>query len=153
MDVEEFRNKVNIDCVLIIDKIAYIIKELVKFRLDDGSSYIKCYLNNGYIFADDESENTFLLVKPMKNDIAEPFSKKVKFDGKEFDFLYVAHATAIKTFGDNSYFPQGQSEKFWDYKAEDGSYLSLGINDQTSQRADFYGKIIQPNEFNIKGEI
>lgn len=150
MDVKEFRNKVNIDSVLVINDIEYTIKELVKFRLDDGSNYIKCYLNDDYVFADDENENNFLLVKPVANHIAELVEETIEFDEKEFDFLFVAHATATETFGDNSYFPQGQSEKFWDYKAEDGSYLSLGINDQTNQRVDFYGKIIQPNKFNIK---
>ncbi|KKR28446.1 MAG: hypothetical protein UT59_C0027G0001, partial [candidate division CPR2 bacterium GW2011_GWD1_39_7] len=47
-------------------------------------------------------------------------------------------------------FKKGESEKFWDFKAADGSYLSLGINDQTAERADDFGKIIAPDQVALR---
>jgi hypothetical protein len=150
MNVEDFREKVKLNSILIIDGKEYRIEELVKFRFDDGSYYIKCYLNDNYVFADDENENMFLLVEPIRNNIQEPFPVKLQFKEKDFEFLFKAHAVAEEVFGNDSYFPKGDSEHFWDYQTEDGSYLSLGINDQTRKRFDFYGKIIEPELFNIK---
>ena len=70
------------------------------------------------------------------------FDGNVDFDGKKFKFLYTAHATAEEIQGEEI-FKKGDSEKFWDYKAEDNSYLSLGINDKAGERMDFYGRIVR----------
>jgi hypothetical protein len=144
MDVKDFREKVNIDSVLLIGGQRYRIEELVKFELDDGSYYLKLYLNDNFVFADDEYENMYFLVKPVENNIEQPFPQKLKFDDKEFDFLFEAHAVAKDVYGDEKHFPKNNSERFWDYQTKDGNYLSLGINDQTKKRVDFYGKIIKP---------
>ena len=49
-------------------------------------------------------------------------------------------------------FKKGDGEKFWDYKSEDNGYLSLGINDKTGDRMDFYGKIIDNKLVEINGK-
>lgn len=126
----------------------FIVKEVVKFRFDDGSFYIKCYLSDNYVFADDLNENMFLLVKEAKTDFEQPFPKELDFNGKKFMFLYNAHAVAEEIEGEEI-FKKGDSEAFWDYKAEDGIYLSLGISDQTGERADFYGKIVPNNKIGL----
>jgi len=106
-------------------------------------------LNDGYVFADDLNENSFILVKETKTDFHLPFPEKLNFDGKEFEFLYCAHAIAKEIKGEEI-FKLGDSEKFWDYKASDGSYLSLGINDKTGERFDDYGRIINPLEIEMR---
>jgi len=149
MDVVEFRSKIKPNIKLVIENKEYIVKEVVKFRFDDGSFYIKCFLSNNYVFADDLDENVFLLVKEVKTSFKEPFPKELDFQGKKFKFLYTAHAVAEEIQGEEI-FKKGDSERFWDYKAEDNSYLSLGIEDKTKERLDFYGKIIANDDVSLK---
>ncbi len=141
MQVTEFRSKIRPNINLSVDGKDFLVKEVVKFRFDDGSFYIKCFLSDGYVFADDLNENMFVLVKEAKTPFREPFLQELDFDGKKFQFLYTAHAMAEEIQGE-IIFKKGDSEKFWDYKAEDDSYLSLGVNDKTNERTDFYGKIV-----------
>lgn len=145
MDVLEFRSVVKPGLKLVLDGKELIVKEVIKFRFDDGSFYIKCFLSEDYVFADDLNENIFLLVKEIQTPFKEPFPQELDFNGKKFNFLYTAHAVAEETQGEEI-FKKGDSERFWDYSAEDGSYLSLGINDNTGEKLDFYGKIIKPDE-------
>ncbi len=151
MDVKEFREKIKQESTIVVDNIDYKIEELVKFRLDDGSFYIKCYLENDFVFADDLDNNMYLLVRPVKTNLNLPFPDSLEFDGKEFNFLFDAHATAEEVSSEK-YFKKGEAESFWDFQAEDGSYLSLGISDTdtTADRADFYGKIIQPSQVGLR---
>jgi hypothetical protein len=148
MNVNEFRKKINENSVLIIDGIKYQIEELVKFRCDDGSDYYKCYLNDGFVLAEDSEQNVYQLLKHIKIDIKEPFSKKLIFKGKEFKFLYSAHAKAEEVSSEK-HFGKNQSETFWDYESEDGEYLSLGINDWDKKRVDCIGKTIQPKDVDL----
>ena len=145
MNISEFRKKVKAGKKLYVDDKEFTIEQVIKFRFDDGDFYIKCFLSDGYVFADDLEENTFLLVKEVKTNIKEPFPKNLSYDNKEFDFLYNAHAMAEETEGKN-YFKKGESESFSDYEAKDGSYLSLGKLDKTGERLDFYGKTIKPKD-------
>jgi len=149
MDVVEFRSKIKPNIRLVIEDKEYTVKEVVKFRLDDGSFYIKCFLSNDCVFADDLNENMFLLVKEIKAPFQEPFPQKLNFQGKEFKFLYTAHAVAEEIQGEEI-FKKGDGERFWDYKAEDNSYLSLGIKDKAKGRLDFYGKIVANNDVSLE---
>lgn len=148
MEVPEFRSKIKLGIKLAVDDKEFTVKEIIKFRFDDGSFYIKCFLSDDYVFADDLNENMFLLVKEIKTPFKQPFPEELTFDGKKFKFLYTAHAIAEEIQGEKI-FKKGDGERFWDYKAEDSSYLSLGINDNTHERLDFYGKIIKTNEVNL----
>ena len=141
MEVQEFREKIKPGVNLSIEGKDFLVKEIIKFRFDDGTFYIKCWLDDDYIFADDSGNNMFLLVKQVTTSFVAPFAEKLEFDGKKFDFLYSAHAVAEEIEGE-TIFEIGGGEKFWDYKTFDNYYLSLGINDQTGERMDFYGKII-----------
>ncbi|MDD2646896.1 MAG: hypothetical protein PHV78_01130 [Patescibacteria group bacterium] len=144
MDVVEFRSKIRPNIKLFADGKEFFVKEVIKFRFDDGSYYVKCFLSDDFVFADDLNENTFLLVKEIKTTIKQPFPLEFDFDGKKFKFLFNAHAVAEEIQGEEI-FKKGDSEKFWDFKAEDNGYLSLGVNDNTGERLDFYGKIVQNN--------
>ncbi|MFA6421962.1 MAG: DUF4178 domain-containing protein [Candidatus Buchananbacteria bacterium] len=144
MEVIEFRSKIKPNMKLYADGRDFLVKEVVKFRLDDGSFYIKCFLNDNYVFADDLNENTFLLVEETKTPFQQPFPQELDFEGKKFEFLYTAHAVAEEVQGEEI-FKKGDSEKFWDYKTDDNGYLSLGINDNTGEKLDFYGKIVRNN--------
>lgn len=125
------------------------VREVVKFRFDDGNYYIKCFLEGGFVFADDLSENTFILVKEIKTPFKRPFPENLEFGGKNFKFLFSAHAVAEEIQG-AEVFKKGNSERFWDYAADDGSYLSLGINDQSGERSDDWGKIVNNGDIAIK---
>jgi len=149
MNVDEFRKTIQLESIIQINDQDYKIDELVKFKFDDGSYYTKLYLKNGFVFADDDENNMFLLVEPIKTEFKPPYVKTLEFHGKKFNFLYSAHATAEETKG-KQIFPQGNSEGFWDYMSEDGSYLSLGIDDQSKEKVDFYGKIIKPEQVSLK---
>ena len=150
MQVTEFRSKIRPNLKLLVENKVFTVREVVKFRFDDGSFYIKCFLNDEYVFADDLNENVFLLVKEIKTRLQQPFPQEFDFQGKKFKFLYTAHAVAEEIQGEEV-FKKGDSERFWDYKAEDNSYLSLGINDKTQERLDFYGKIVKNNNVNLRG--
>jgi hypothetical protein len=149
MEVLEFRSKIKPGVSIVVDGIKYFVKEVVKFRFDDGSFYIKCFLNDGYVFADDLNDNSFLLVKEVKTTFQQPFLEKLAFDGRELNFLYTAHAVAEEVQGEEI-FKKGDSERFWDYKAADGNYLSLGINDETNEKLDFYGMVINGSNIDLK---
>ncbi|MCX6720393.1 MAG: DUF4178 domain-containing protein [Candidatus Staskawiczbacteria bacterium] len=144
MTVQEFREKIKPLIKLSIEGKDFLVKEVVKFRFDDGSFYIKCWISDDYVFADDLNENNFLLVKEVKTPFVAPFAQELEFDNKKFSFLYSAHAIAEEIQGEEI-FKKGEGERFWDYRAEDNSYLSLGTEDKTGERADFYGKIIDVN--------
>ena len=98
MDVPEFRSKIKSGIKLSADGIDFVVKEVIRFRFDDGSLYIKCYLSDGYVFADDSNENIFLLVKETKTEFQQPFQNEIYFEDKKFRFLYNAHAVAEEIF-------------------------------------------------------
>ena len=136
MTVQEFRKKVKPYAKLSIAGKDFLIKEVVKFRfdpvrnspptgpsgapsagmvsngVDDGSFYIKCFLSDNHVFADDLNENMFLLVKEVKTLFVQPFNEELDFDTKKFKFLYSAHAVAEKIYGEEI-FKKGEGEKFW----------------------------------------
>ena len=121
-----------------------ILEDGLSNGVDDGSFYIKCFLSDNYVFADDLENNMFLLVKEVKTLFVQPFAKELEFDAKEFKFLFSAHAVAEEVMG-KEILKKGYAERFWDYKSEDDSYLSLGIEDDSGKRLDFYGKIFDNN--------
>ena len=149
MQVTKFRSKIKPHVKLLVGNKKFDVKEVIKFRFNDGDFYIKCFLSDGYVFADDLNENIFLLVRQVKTPFKQPFPEKLNFQGKDFKFLYSAHAVAEEIYGEEI-FKKGESEKFWDYTADDGNYLSLGVNDSTNERLDFYGEIIKPDNVNIE---
>ncbi|MFC1656516.1 DUF4178 domain-containing protein [Patescibacteria group bacterium] len=148
MKISEFRKKIKSGITLNIESKDYKVKQVVKFRFDDGSFYIKCFLNDGYVLADDLGEEMFILVKEVKTPFQKPFPKKLEYRSKRFKFIYNAHAIAEEVWG-QEIFKKGESERFWDYESEDGDYLSLGIVDKTNQKLDFYGKIISGNDLKL----
>ena len=148
MNVAEFRKRIKFDSKLIIEGEEINIKQLVKFRLSDGSIYLKLFLDRGFVLADDLDENIFILVKEIETDFKQPFPKKIVYSNKEFRFTYDAHATAEEVEGDGM-FKVGDSERFWDYEAADGSYLSLGLDSKTGKRMDLTGKIISSDNVEI----
>jgi len=149
MNVSEFREKINPNSALQIDDNNYTIRQVIRFRFDDGTYYIKCFLNDGYVLADDLDENSFILVEEIKTPFNQPFPKNLEFKGIKFNFVYEAHAIAEEIWGEEI-FKKGESERFWDYQSEDDHYLSLGIVDSTNQRLDFYGKIIPADDLSFK---
>lgn len=149
MQVTEFRSKIKPNIKLSADGRDFAVKEVIKFRFDDGSFYIKCFLSDDYVFADDLNENIFLLVKEIETSFQQPFPQELYFNGKKFQFLYTAHAVAEEIQG-VEIFKKGDGERFWDYRAGDNSYLSLGINDKTGERLDFYGRIINNVSVELK---
>jgi hypothetical protein len=148
MNVKEFRSRIKPGINLSIEDREYVVEEVIKFRFDDGNFYIKCFLSGGYIFADDSEENLFILVKEVKTPFRRPFPDKLVFEGKKYRFSYTAHAVAEEIYGEEI-FKKGESERFWDYKAADKSYLSLGIDDETSKRFDLCGKIVANDEVGL----
>ena len=140
MNVQQFRQKIAVGKSVIVDGKELEVKEVVLFRFKDKSFYIKCFLSDGYVLADDADDNSFVLVREVKTDISEPFPESLTYEGREFDFLFEAEAVAEAVQGEEI-FKKGNSEKFWDYQSDDDSYLSLGIVDQTGERLDFYGKM------------
>jgi hypothetical protein len=148
MTIQEFRANVKPGLILSVEGKDFFIREVIKFRFDDGSFYIKCILKDGYVFADDAASNTFLLVKEVRTLFIRPFDKELKFDAKRFKFLFTAHALAEDVYGEEIW-KKGYGESFWDFKSEDGSYLSLGVSDETKERLDFCGRIISVSSVEI----
>jgi len=149
MNVSEFRDKISPEAILQINGNEYTVRQVIRFRFDDGTYYIKCFLNDDYVLADDLDENSFILVKETKTPFDQPFPKNLEFKGAQFNFVYEAHAMAEAIWGEEI-FKKGESERFWDYQSKDNHYLSLGVIDSTGQRLDFYGKVIFANDLNFK---
>jgi hypothetical protein len=149
MEIKEFREKVRPGRELIVEGQSFKVNQVIKFRLDDGSFYFKCYLSDDKVIAEDSEMNVYIFVKPVETDFAKPMPKQLSYDDKSFEFLYEAHAVAEEVYGVGD-FKQGESETFWDYKAQDDSYLSLGINDKDQAKADFYGKTIATEFVEVK---
>lgn len=145
MKVDEFRKNIKAGSKVIADGCEFFVEQVVKFRFDDGSFYIKCFLSDGFVLADDSNDDFFVLVKEIENNITEPFAESLEYDDKKFSFLFEAHAVAEEIEG-KEIFKKGEGERFWDYESNDGSYLSLGVHDQTGERQDFYGKTIEEVE-------
>ena len=148
MDVKKFREKVKFDSKIIIAGQEYEIEQLIKFRLDDGSFYIKLFFTNGYVLADDLDENMFILVKEIDTDFEQPFPEELVYNGKKFHFTYEAEAVAEEVEGAGK-FQVGDQEKFWDYETEEGDYLSLGLDKKTGRRMDLTGKIINNDDLEV----
>ncbi len=148
--VNHFRENININSRLKIKDKEFGIKQIVKFRFDNGSYYTKLFLEGGYVLADDLEGNSFILVKEVKNGLKIK-EDKIDFNKKTFNFLYTAHATAEETDGEEI-FKKGEGETFWDYNSKDNSYLSLGIIDKTKKRLDFLGEVIYSNSVQILKE-
>jgi hypothetical protein len=148
MNIQEFRERIKPGMTVIVGGKQAAIKEVVKFRLDDGDFYTKCFLEDNQVLADDLNGNIFIFAKETKDYFDPSFPEKLDYDGREFKFLYTAHAIAEETYGEEI-FKKGDSESFWDYKADDGRYLSLGITDSTKERADFYGEVIPTDAVNL----
>ena len=68
MNIIDFRSRIFSAKNIRIEERKYEVEEVVKFKFDSGDFYIKCFLDNGYVLADDESNNFFLLVKEVKTD-------------------------------------------------------------------------------------
>lgn len=100
MQIEEFRDKIKPGKKLVIEGIVLGVKEVVKFRLDNGECYFKCFLDKDYIFADDSDENIYLLVEQVKTPFKPPFLNELVFDDKNFKFIYDAHAIAEEIQGE-----------------------------------------------------
>lgn len=149
MDVSEFRKIIKPNIKVAIDGKEFKVIEVIKFRLDDGSYYIKCLLSGGFVLADDLDKNIFIMVKMAENDFKQPFPKELRFKGKKYIFLYEAHAIAEKIWGKEDFFKKGDSERFWDYQAADDSYLSLGVNDQTGERLDLSGEVVKGDRISL----
>lgn len=152
MTIKEFRKKIKPDIEITIKNKKFTVKEIIKFRLDDDSYYIKCFLNDNFIIADDGEKNIFIFGREVETPFKDPFPKTLKFQGKNLKFLYEAHAIAEKIWGEEIY-KKGYAEKFWDYKASDGSYLSLGFEDKTKIRLDLFGKVIIPDDVKFNGVV
>jgi len=148
MNIQEFRERIKPEMTVVVGDKQVIVKEVVKFRLDDGDFYTKCFLNDNQVLADDLNGNIFIFAKEVKDSFDSSFPEKLEYDGREFKFLYTAHATAEETYGEEL-FKKGDSESFWDYKADDGRYLSLGITDSTKEKADFYGEVISTDKISL----
>lgn len=149
MEITHFRSVVKPGTKLLIEQKELIVREVIKFVFDDQSFYYKCFLSDDLVFADDEEANVYLLVKEVKTHIKTPFPKQLKYDEKEFKFLYTAHAVAQEVWGE-AIIQKGMAESFWDYLGDDGSYLSLGIKDLTNEKLDFYGKVVNLKDVGIK---
>ena len=100
MNVLEFRASIKANSKILINDKENLVREVIKFRLDDGSFYIKCFLDGDYVFADDLNENIFILVTEIKTLFQEPFPNKLNFDGKKFKFTE-NHLLLVRT-ADNS---------------------------------------------------
>lgn len=149
MTISEFRSNLKPGIKLTVGGNEFVVREVVKFRFDDGSFYIKCFLDDGYVLADDSNENIFLLVREVKTPFQLPFPENIRYEGNVFKYSYAAHAKAEEIWGEEI-FKKGQSESFWDYKGKNDAYLSLGTIDETGERLDFFGKIFKPEDVHIE---
>jgi hypothetical protein len=141
ISVLEFRKKISLNSMLKIKGRKFKIKQIIKFRLNSGDFYIKVFLENGYVLADDLESNSFIFVKEIGKNNLVPNKTKIFYKNENFEFLYKASAIAEEVFGEGE-FKLGEGEVFWDYKTEENKYLSLGIVNKTNERMDLIGEII-----------
>lgn len=148
MQIENFKEEVNLENRVLIDEREFEIMEIVRFELSDGSVCVKLFLDDGYVFIEDEQQDIFILMEHTKTEIEEPFPEIVDFDSKKYTFQYSSSAVAIEIEGDEI-FPEGAKEKFWNYESRDGSYLSLGVIEETGKRMDLCGAIVEKDDVEL----
>lgn len=90
MNVKEFRAKIRAGQKITIDGKKLNVEGIIKFRLDDGSYYIKCSLSGNYIFAEDSEENVYNLLKELNTSFKQPFPKNSNLKAKNSIF-YTLH--------------------------------------------------------------
>jgi len=148
MTIENFRQKVAPNSEITVKNKKFTVREIIKFRLNDGSFYIKCFLNDDFIIAEDSDRNVFIFGREVVTSFRDTPPKTVSYEGKNYKFLFEAHGVAEEIWGEEIY-KKGYSETFWDFEAKDGSYLSLGIADESKERLDLLGKVTALEEVEI----
>lgn len=113
MTVNEFRLKIKPGIKLTVGSNEFVVREVVKFRFDGGSFYMKCFLDSGYVLADDSNENVFLLVREVKTSFKLPFPENIEHKGNAFKYSYTAHVKAEEIWGEEI-FKKDESERFWE---------------------------------------
>lgn len=88
------------------------------------------------------------MVREVKTSFQQPFANELEYKNKKFNFLFECHAVAEETQGEEI-FKKGDGEKFWDFSSKDSDYLSLGINDKTNERLDFFGEVVEQEQVEI----
>lgn len=149
MEIKEFRKNVRPGKTLIVEGVSLEILQVIKYRLDDNSYYYKCYLSDKKAIAEDSEMNMYIFVDPVITRFSEPMPEILIYDNKKFHFLYETKATAEDVWGKGE-FKIGDRERFWDYQAQDESYLSLGVNEMTGEKADFYGRTVAVDKVDVR---
>jgi len=142
-NVKDFREKLDINSTLRIKGKDFKIEQIVKFRMDNGDFYMKLFLENGYVLADDLEEDIFIFVKEIDVDI----EKEVLFEGKKYEFSYKAATEAEEVIG-KEIFAKGAKEVYCDY-THGNDYLSLGLVESTGERMDLAGEVLKGKDIEI----
>jgi len=146
--IQDFRENVNLNSKIVVEGREYTVRQIIKFRLDDGDIYYKLFLSDDWILADDMENNYFLFVKRVETNL--PIEEKpLIYDNQEFEFLYSAHNVVAEEVWGEGLFTEGDVESFSDYRS-DRNYLSLGYDEKTNERMDMFGKIVAMDEVDVK---
>jgi len=153
MKTQEFVGRVKSGMRVGVGEKVFEAKQKIKWRmLRSGGCYHKYVLvdregNDGYRLAEDPESERFILVKVFESEIDE-LASEVEVEGRGFSFSYSEFCVAEEVWGEEIY-RKGAMEIWWDYEAEDGSYLSLGNSLPGGEREDLIGRWVEPEEVQL----
>lgn len=148
MNVQEFRDNVNLDSIVKIKNEEFGVEEIIELKTDEGYIYQEVFLDDGSVLIDNLEEELFIVAHQVNLDIEEPFPKNIEFDSKKFEFnssIYVIVNNVIS--GD--LFSKGDGESVWNYQSEDDKRIIIIIDSDTEERIDLYGDIVLSDEISL----
>lgn len=154
MTTKEFVRKAKVGSRVKVAGKVFTIKEVIKWKMLRSQGFYHKYVledeggDDGYRFAEDPDAGKFLLVHIFKFAHPDSFLPEYEIEGKRFKFSYGEVCAAAEVKGDFCH-KVGDLESFWDYEAEDGSYLSLGSVLPSGEREDLIGHWVKPREVKI----
>jgi len=148
--------EIKVGDVLDIGGTKFEVVQRIKWKmLLSNSSYIKFVLKSpkgDFRLAYDDEAEKWIFGKVVETGIKMPFGKEVIWKGKRFKF-YAKEVCIAEEVQGSGKFRVGSMEAWWDFTAEDGSYISLGYDIETLEREDIVGRWVEVNEVEVAKKV
>lgn len=148
MNVQEFRDNVNLDSVIKIKNEEFGVDEIVELEAEDKYVFQEVFLDNGNVIICNLEEELFIVANQVNLDIEEPFPKNIEFDLEFFELNNITYAT-VSDVASGDLFSEGDGENVWNYQSEYDKRIIIISDSDTEERIDLYGEIISTNEMKI----
>jgi len=148
MNVQEFRNSIDLDSIIEIKNKEYEVEEIVEFKTEENHSFQAVFLNQEMIIVSNLEEELFIIANQVDLDIEEPFPKNIEFDSEIFEFSEIIYA-GVENVIVGELFNEDDDNSIWYYQSEYDKRLLIFNDPDTEERIDLCGEIVFENEISI----